>query len=132
MIRNNRNLARRQNRYIRTSALLVFAAAITALIAVLAWSESAYGFDQELDKLNRFVQSSSTSDAAAQVFREGRDYLAKEDWKNAERSFSAFISSYPSDRNIDAALFWLAVSFERQGRLREADQTLERLIKEHP
>ncbi|HET9530341.1 MAG TPA: HEAT repeat domain-containing protein [Blastocatellia bacterium] len=129
---NSQTLTRRRNRYIRLSALLVFAAVLTALIVLLAGNNRAYGWDQEIDKLNRFVQASNTSETATRVFQTARDHIAGEDWKSAERSFAGFIDSYPADKNVDAALYWLAFALEKQNRLREADQALERLIKEHP
>jgi HEAT repeat protein len=132
MSRNDRTSTRRQNWYVRLSARLVFAAVLATLILLLAGSDRVNGSDQEIDKLYRFMQASNASDVAVQLFRLGRDHISKEEWKSAEGSFTDFISRYPADKNVDAALYWLAFALEKQNKLREADQALERLIRDYP
>src|SRR5689334_13156452 len=56
-------------------------------------------FAQQDDRLNRFVDTQNA--AAAQLFREGRDLIGDEDWKQAEGKFRKFISQYPKDKNVD-------------------------------
>src|SRR5262249_57943807 len=46
--------------------------------------------------------------------------------------FENLIRAYPRDKNLDAALYWLAFCLKQQGKPIEANQTLERLIKEWP
>lgn len=120
--------------YIKRSAPI----ACLLLIAALAFAVSTkpvwgvvYGYDQDIDKLNRFMQSSvGGSDASTKVFREARDFINDQEWSKAEQSFSSFVAAYPSDRNVDAALYYLAFALKKQNRFQEADQTLDRLIKE--
>src|SRR5207248_2961953 len=43
-----------------------------------------------------------------------------------------FIVKYPSDKNVDAALFWLAYAHNKQGNYQAASDTLSRLLKSYP
>jgi HEAT repeat protein len=85
---------------------------------------------QDLDKLNRFVQTQNA--AAAKVFREGRDLIGDEDWKKAEGKFRSFVNLYPKDKNLDAALYWLAFTLTKQERYQEAEDELKHLLSEFP
>src|SRR5262245_21331790 len=87
---------------------------------------------QEMERIQRFFQASDSSRAAGQAFRAGRDLIGERKWAAAAAKFNDFIRTYPRDKNIDAALYWLAFCLKQQGRLVEADQTLERLNKEFP
>ncbi len=78
------------------------------------------------------AQSGGDSDAAAKAFREGRNLIEEENWPEAEKNFKEFIADNPRHKNVDAALYWLAFALKKQGRLQDADRTLERLIKQHP
>ncbi|MGH9939616.1 MAG: tetratricopeptide repeat protein [Blastocatellia bacterium] len=87
---------------------------------------------QDLERLQRFFQASNSSSAAGQAFRAGRDLIGERKWAAAAAKFDDFIRTYPRDKNLDAAFYWLAFCLKQQGRLAEADQTLERLNKEFP
>jgi HEAT repeat protein len=101
--------------------------ACVMLVGVFIGSGSA---QQDLDKLNRFVQTQNG--AAAKVFREGRDLIGDEDWKKAEGKFRSFVNLYPKDRNVDAALYWLAFALTKQERYWEAEDQLKHLLAEFP
>src|SRR5215213_4572935 len=85
---------------------------------------------QDLDKLNRFVQTQNLP--AAKLFREGRDLVGDEDWDQAEGKFRRFVQLYPKDANLDAALYWLAFSLSKQEKYDEAERHLKRLLAEFP
>ena len=88
--------------------------------------------DQDLEKLNRFVQSSNSSSAAMTAFREGRDLINKEEWAKAADKFNQIVTRYPNSEVTDAALYWLAFSLKRQNKFQETDDTLGRLIRGFP
>lgn len=96
---------------------------------------AAIGFNtataQGLEKLNRFVQSQSPS-AAATAFREGRDLIGSGEWGKAEARFNRFIAEFPKDRDVPAALYWLAYSLKQQSKFQPADAALTRLIEQYP
>ncbi|MCI0486610.1 MAG: HEAT repeat domain-containing protein [Blastocatellia bacterium] len=121
------------NRYRKSASLFGIILTVgVAMAAFIAGPGRAYGFAQDIDKLNRFVQTPGQSGAALAVFREGRDLIQQEKWAEAARRFTGFIRKYPRDRNLDAALYWLAYAEVRQSQHREADRRLARLIREFP
>jgi HEAT repeat protein len=85
---------------------------------------------QDLDRINRFVQTQNA--AAARIFREGRDLIVDEAWAEAEGKFKSFVSNYPKEKNLDAALYWLAFTLVKQEKYQEADKQLKRLLSEFP
>jgi HEAT repeat protein len=102
------------------------------LLAVFSAGAGVSGHNQDITKLNRFVQSSKTNTASMQVFREGRDFIEAQNWQKAAEKFNDFIKSYPKDRDLDAALYWYGYSLEKQGRKADAAAPLERLIERFP
>src|SRR5262245_4437559 len=115
----------------RILPLLIIVLSVGGL-AVAPRSGHAAGHAQELDKLNRLVQSSSASDAEVKIFREGRDLINDESWERAAAKFREYINKYPKGKDTDAALYWLAFALKKQEKYQEADRTLERLISEYP
>src|SRR5687767_6577473 len=104
------------------------------ILLLLASMPSSYVFgrEQDIEKLNRFVQASDSSNAAGQTFRKGRDLIEEEQWEEAAETFGDFIDDYPKDKNVDAALYWRAFALKKQGRLQQVVENLNRLIKEYP
>lgn len=110
-----------------------------ALLAVLfigllgfVHPQLARGRDQDIQKLNRFVQTAKTDTPAMRLFREGRDLIEAEDWARAADKFNSFVSSYPHDKDVDAALYWLAYALKKQGHTAEARSIARRLVNEFP
>lgn len=121
-----------QNSLARLSLITVATLIVVSLLAPPAGNRVAYGFDQDLEKLNRFVQTSASSGVATKAFREGRDLIEDENWVRAAERFSGFVSDYPKDKNVDAALYWLAFALKKQTKFREANEKLEQLTREFP
>lgn len=88
--------------------------------------------DQDIQKLNSFVQGSKGDTPAARTFRAGRDLIESESWPQAAAKFQDFVKEYPRDKDVDAALYWLAYALKKQGKKDEAKPHLLRLIKESP
>ncbi len=80
--------------------------------------------------LNRLVQSMQ-NDAAAKAFVQGRDQINEGKWATAASTFGKYVADYPADKNVDAALYWLAYAYEKQKKYGDADTALAKLIKEH-
>src|SRR5262249_42364089 len=102
------------------------------LTLVLIISIQALAKDQELQKLNRFVQGQPVNTAAMQIFREGRDQIEAQNWPKAAEKFKDFISGYPRSKDIDAALYWYGYALKKQGLKDEAVQPLLKLINNYP
>ena len=114
----------------RAGVAFTFAlAALVASAALVTRATVASGANQDLAKLNRFVQTGNTP--SLKLFRAGRDLIENEEWAKAAETFRSFIVTYPRDSDVDAALYWYAYALKRQGQPREAAKALKRLIKEH-
>ena len=114
--------------FVITRSPLTVAVILLALFSV--GSVSAH--NQEIAKLNRFVQSNKGNTASMQVFREGRDFIEQQNWQKAAEKFNDFIKGYPKDRDLDAALYWYGYALEKQGRKDEATTQLKRLVDRFP
>jgi HEAT repeat protein len=109
-------------------ALLAFAAVVTAFSI---YTQRTSAFDQEISKLNRFVQSKGNT-ASMQTFREGRDFIEAQNWQRAAEKFNDFIKSYPKDKDLDAALYWYGYALQKQGMKDEAADALIKLVNKFP
>jgi HEAT repeat protein len=111
-------------------ALMLACVFVFASVGLLApATATAGGANQDLAKLNRFVQTGNTP--SMKMFRAGRDMIENEEWAKAAETFRGFIETYPRDTDVDAALYWYAYALKRQGHTKEAAKALKRLIKEH-
>jgi HEAT repeat protein len=122
--------SRRLRRFLKTRAALALTLAFVAVAAcaLFARTRIVYGADQDLAKLNRFVQTGNTP--SMQMFRAGRDFIENEEWAKAAETFRGFINTYPRDNDLDAALYWYAYALKRQGLSKEAAKQLKRLVKD--
>jgi HEAT repeat protein len=102
---------------------------VVGFILAGAFYDTTYA-QQDQEQLNNFVQTQNA--AAARVFREGRDLIGDEAWKEAEGKFRSFVSAYPKEKNLDAALYWLAFTLAKQEKYDQADVQLKRLLAEFP
>ncbi|MCI0659719.1 MAG: HEAT repeat domain-containing protein [Acidobacteria bacterium] len=104
---------------------------LIALQSVL-FAGSSLEFGQDLDRLNQFIQSQGSSDAATKTFSEARNLIKDGHWAKAEESFNRFIADYPQDKDIAAATYWLAFALKQQSKFKDADKTLTQLIEKFP
>ncbi|HVF50232.1 MAG TPA: HEAT repeat domain-containing protein [Pyrinomonadaceae bacterium] len=121
--------ARRARRGV--GVLLVAALCVVGSFLTPAQVPRASSFNQDLAKLRRFVQSGGDSPAML-VFRQGRTAIEREDWEGAAAKFDSYIAGYPKERDVDAALYWLAYALKKQRKFQAADERLERLLREFP
>jgi len=80
-------------------------------------------------------QSGSNRNAqtdAATVFRSARDLITDGEWAKAQDKFSEYVSSFPNEKNLDAALYWLAYAQNKLSRFEESQKTLDRLLQNFP
>ncbi len=93
---------------------------------------SVAGPNQDIAKLNRFVQSQKVNTASMQIFREGRDFIEAQQWQKAAEKFNDFIKGYPRDKDLDAALYWYSYALQKQGMKEQAVPPLVQLMKRFP
>src|ERR1044071_2827136 len=105
------------------SRLLAFALACLGLL--LAAGAAPAHAQQYRELLSRFVQSDN--EAATRAFRQGQGLVDAQQWEQAAATFDRFVKQYPKDRNMDAALYWLAYAHNRQGNPGAAEGALQSL-----
>ena len=116
----------------RTRTALALLGSLSLLAAVLIYAQRTHAIDQDIQKLNRFVQGNKMNTAAAQIFKEGRDFIEAQNWQRASEKFNEFIKGYPKEKDLDAALYWYAYSLQKQGLKEQAATPLRRLIERFP
>jgi HEAT repeat protein len=104
---------------------------IAAIAILMICAQLTYGYDQDVAKLNRFMQNKGNT-ASMQIFREGRDFIEAQNWQKAAEKFSDFIKGYPKDKDLDAALYWYGYALQKQNRTDDASVPLLRLIDRFP
>jgi len=103
--------------------------AISLLIVLLA----SVAFGQQRPSSS----SASTNRTAAQtdattVFRSARDLITDGEWAKAQEKFSEYVNSFPNEKNIDAALYWLAYTQQKLTKYDQCRATIERLLEKFP
>ncbi len=80
---------------------------------------------------NQLTQQAG-NDAATVMFRSGRDLITEADWAKAQDKFSQFVSTYPNDKKVDEALYWMAYAQNKQAKTAQTRDTLARLLEKYP
>jgi HEAT repeat protein len=118
----------------RSMAQRGFSLALALLVMALgasAFSSQAAG--QQLSSrntLNRLAQQGG-NDAASVIFRGGRDLITDQQWTRAEEKFSQYTANYPNEKNVDAALYWMAYSEYQLKKYEQCKTTLTRLLNNY-
>ena len=104
---------------------------ITLLIALMAGVASAQGQRAGSQSSSASSSSRNQSDATT-VFRNARDFITDGEWAKAQAEFDKYVNQYPNEKNVDAALYWLAYTQQRLAEYDRARTTLERLLEKYP
>ncbi|HEX7335444.1 MAG TPA: HEAT repeat domain-containing protein [Pyrinomonadaceae bacterium] len=102
---------------------------IMVSFVLLALASSAFGQQRPVTSAssNRNAQTDATT-----VFRSARDLITDGNWARAQEKFKEYVEAYPNEKNIEAALYWLAYT---QQKLAEYDQcrlTIDELLEKYP
>jgi len=124
----NPNTCKNITRQSRVAAWALAAVALSVSFAAATPRAAA----QNRELLNRLVQSSSGDEAARRALDQGRTFIDAQRWAQAASAFDRFISQYPSDKNVDAALYWLAYAYSKQNNYQAAYDALARLMQNFP
>src|ERR1041384_6237276 len=100
---------------------------IFLLIAVLMAS-AALGQQRTSSAPTNRQQSASD---ATTVFRSARDLITDGEWAKAQEKFSEYVSAYPNEKNIDAALYWLAYTQNKLAKYDQCRSTIDRLLQKY-
>lgn len=117
---------------LRTSLSAAFFVGCLCLTPGLPFVKTTSADAGQVEKFNRFVQASNSNDSAMNLFREARELIENENWKQAEKKFQTFIRDFPKHENVDAAMYWRAFSLKKLGKFREANEAAKKLIESNP
>src|SRR5262249_29423234 len=113
------------NRINRTFPLVVLTTFVLLATGITA---NAQKFSHR-SKFTKFTQQGSTSAAATTAFNGSRDLIDDAQWARAEASFAKYIATYPQEKNLDAAMYWMAYAQSKQKQYVKSKDTLEKLLK---
>lgn len=77
-------------------------------------------------------QASDRSISTDAALLKVRALIASKEWLQAEQALNRMIDKTTAIEDLDAALYWLAFSQKKQGKLQQAERALERLITQYP
>ena len=75
--------------------------------------------------------SQSTGEATV-VFRSARDLITDGDWAKAQAKFDEYVTSFPNEKNIDAALYWKAYADYKLAKYNQCRSALDTLLAKYP
>ncbi|HEX8500391.1 MAG TPA: HEAT repeat domain-containing protein [Pyrinomonadaceae bacterium] len=111
------------------SRLKAGALALAGLLLALA-AAPAPARAQHKDLVSRLIQGDT--DAATLAYAQGRAFLSEEKWDRAVAALNRYVNEYPSDKNLDAGMYWLAYAYEKQNKNSEAEGVLQALLGRFP
>lgn len=79
--------------------------------------------------INRLAQQDKES--ATVMFQSGRDLITDSQWSKAEEKFRQYSSNYPSEKNMDAALYWMAYAEFQLSKFDQCRSSLTRLLNNY-
>lgn len=108
---------------------------LTTLLVMLAITTTAMAQQRRNLQPGHFQGQASANRAqadAATVFRSARDMITDGEWAKAQQKFSEYVSSYPNEKNLDAALYWLAYSQQKLRNFDDCKKTISQLLEKYP
>src|SRR5215213_731517 len=77
-------------------------------------------------------RSQQSSSEATTVFRSARDLITDGDWAKAQAKFDEYVTSFPNEKNIDAALYWKAYADYKLANYDRCRSALDMLMAKYP
>src|SRR5690349_4025961 len=74
----------------------------------------------------------SSTNEATTVFRSARDLITDGDWAKAQAKFDEYVTSFPNEKNLDAALYWMAYADYKLAKYDQCRSTLDKLLQKYP
>lgn len=105
---------------------------VVALIVLLVVAGVAAAQQRTTRSGSNQLAQQGGNDAASAMFSSGRDLITDQDWNKAQEKFGQFVAAYPNDKNVDAALYWMAYAQNKQSKVEQCRNTLERLLEKYP
>jgi HEAT repeat protein len=111
------------NQLSRITLILSLAILLTALTSSVMGQQRRPG-------ANAFSPQSS-NEPAITVFRAARDLITDGEWSRAQEKFNEYVTKYSSEKNLDAALYWLAYAQYKQDKFDQCRNTVNKLFDKY-
>jgi HEAT repeats/Outer membrane lipoprotein len=115
-----------------TSRVTIQFLAVLTLLVSLAGAALGQQRSSTSNSTNRSSQQSQSNTDATTVFRSARDLITDGEWAKAQEKFDEYVTSYPNEKNIEAALYWLAYAQQKLARYDQCRATIDRLLEKYP
>ena len=102
---------------------------ILAIVILLTAISGPVMGQQRRASSNAFSQSSTES--ATTVFRAARDLITDGAWSKAQDKFSEYVTRFPNEKNVDAALYWLAYAQYKLTNYTQCQETINKLYDKY-
>lgn len=102
------------------------------LVILLALAATPVSGQQRRVSSNSLAAQQSANETAPVVFRSARDLITDGEWARAQEKFREYVNSYPNEKNLDAALYWMAYAQNKLERFDQCRETIARLLEKYP
>ncbi len=105
----------------------------SAFIVIALFANVAVGQQRASTSAASSTRSTQqTTNEATTVFRGARDLIDEGQWSKAQEKFEYYIKTFPNDKSIEPALYWLAYTQQKLGRYDQMRGTIDRLLQKYP
>lgn len=119
------------NTAITTSSRILLVSCAFALVAICAGVVLAQQQPGSASVSTSRSAQQTGNDATA-VFRSARDLITDGEWARAQEKFNEYVNAYPNEKNLDAALYWLAYTQHKLAKYDLCRSTIYRLLEKYP
>jgi hypothetical protein len=111
---------------------LLFCVLVLTTAGVAAQSGSGSGSGRGSGMGQGSGSGSGSGSNATTVFRSARDLITDGDWDKAQAKFDEYLTSFPNEKNIDAALYWKAYADYKLAKYDRCRSALDVLMSKYP
>jgi HEAT repeat protein len=106
-------------------------AAVITLIAAGAINQTAAQKVKIKSPLkgNEWAQQTGSTPQATTAFTAARDLIDDAQWARAEQAFNQYVTKFPKEENLDAAMYWTAYAEYQMKKFDVCKQTLDKMLK---
>ena len=103
---------------------------LVAAIITLAVGTSNQATAQKVKpSVNSWAQQTGSTPQATTAFTSARDLIDDAQWTKAEQAFSKYVSQFPKEENVDAAMYWTAYAEYQLKKFDLCKQTIDKMLK---
>jgi len=111
------------------SIFALIVAAVVSLLAAGAFNQTAAQKTTPRVKGNAWAQQTGSTPQATSAFTAARDLIDDAQWAKAEQAFEQYVSKFPKEDNLDAAMYWTAYSEYQLKKFDSCKQTIDKMLK---